>query len=77
MVDLELSEVIFSIQNDLYNSGTRDHFLQILSLYVVYSTPSLIRTEVFRLRKKSVPISEFIRISELIHLYGEFCSESL
>ena len=77
MVDLELSEVIFSIQNDLYNSGTRDHFLRILSLYVVYSTPSLIRTEVIRLRKKSVPISEFVRISEVILLYGEFCSESL
>ena len=25
----------------------------------------------------SVPISEFVRISEVIHLYGEFCSESL
>ena len=29
MGDLELSEVIFSIQNDLYNWGTRDHFLHI------------------------------------------------
>ena len=28
-------------------------------------------------KKKSVPISEFVRISEVIHLYGEFCSESL
>ena len=29
------------------------------------------------IKKKSVPISEFVRISEVIHLYGEFCSESL
>ena len=28
------------------------------------------------IKKKSVPISEFVRISEVIHLYGEFCSES-
>ena len=26
------------------------------------------------IKKKSVPISEFVRISEVIHLYGEFCS---
>ena len=38
MGDLELSEVIFSIQNDLYNWGTRDHFLVILALYVVNYT---------------------------------------
>ena len=29
------------------------------------------------IKKKSVPISEFVRISEVINLYGEFCSESL
>ena len=29
------------------------------------------------IKKKSVPISEFVRISEVIHPYGEFCSESL
>ena len=29
------------------------------------------------IKKKSVPISEVVRISEVIHLYGEFCSESL
>ena len=29
------------------------------------------------IKKKSVPISELVRISEVIHLYGEFCSESL
>ena len=40
-----------------------------------YSTPSLIRTGV-SIKKKSVPISEFVRISEVIHLYGEFCSVS-
>ena len=27
------------------------------------------------IKKKSVPFSEFVRISEVIHLYGEFCSE--
>ena len=29
------------------------------------------------IKKDSVPISEFVRISEVIHRYGEFCSESL
>ena len=29
------------------------------------------------IKKASVPINEFVRISEMIHLYGEFCSESL
>ena len=29
------------------------------------------------IKKKSVPISKFVRISEVIHLYVEFCSESL
>ena len=24
------------------------------------------------IKKKSVPISEFVRVSEVIHLYGEF-----
>ena len=31
MGDLEFSEVIFSIQNDLYNWGARDYFLLNLS----------------------------------------------
>ena len=38
MGDLEFSEVIFSIQNDLYNWGARDYFLQNLSKYVVNYT---------------------------------------
>ena len=29
------------------------------------------------IKKKTVPISEFVRISEVIHLYGKFCNESL
>ena len=33
-------------------------------LLMQYSTPSLIRTEVFRF-KNSVPITEFVRISEV------------
>ena len=28
------------------------------------------------IKKKSVPISESVRISEVIHLYGECCSVS-
>ena len=35
MGDLELSEVIFSLQNDLYNWEVRDHFPLNISLYVV------------------------------------------
>ena len=38
MGDLEFSEFIFSIQNDLYNWGTRDHFLLIFSFNVVNYT---------------------------------------
>ena len=38
MGDLEFSEVIFSIQNDLYNWGARDYFLLNLSKYVVNYT---------------------------------------
>ena len=38
MWDLELSEVIFSIQNNLYNWWTRDYLLLILSFYVANYT---------------------------------------
>ena len=38
MGDLEFSEVIFSIQNDLYNWEARDYFLLNLSKYVVNYT---------------------------------------
>ena len=38
MGDLEFSEVIFSIQNDFYNWGARDYFLQNLPKYVVNYT---------------------------------------
>ena len=56
---LELSEVIFSIQNDLYNWGTRDHFLSILSLYVVQYILANPNSPV-PLRKNIVRISEFV-----------------
>ena len=38
ILGLEFSEVILSMQNDLYNLGARDHFLINLSLYVVNYT---------------------------------------
>ena len=48
---------------------------KIVKLLIQYTLANPNR--VVSIKKKSVPISEFVRISELIHLYGEFCSESL
>ena len=53
-----------------------ENSFNIFVILMKYSTPSLIRTGV-SIKKKSGLISEFFRISEVIHLYGEFCSESL
>ena len=56
--------------NTVSSDKSKVSIIQSIQYIIQYTLANLNRG--VSIKKKSVPISEFVRISEAIHLYGEF-----